>query len=110
MTRAAFALLVLAACGGPSFEALTAPPPGKEASLDDEHHRIRLSTGVALAFECKDSQSGDPCGRGRATSEDPGVALILPAWLDTVGADWDKRGLEAVASYSGGPFRPDAVQ
>ena len=65
------------------YEALTAPPPGLTASLDDENNSIRLSRGVSLGFECQTS-GGDPCNQGVA-SNDSAIALVFPAALDGVG-------------------------
>jgi hypothetical protein len=65
------------------YEALTAPPPGLTASLDDDGKTIRLSKGVSIGFECFDGASREPCSRD-ASSDDQGTALIFPASLDTV--------------------------
>jgi hypothetical protein len=65
------------------YEALTAPPPGLTASLDNQDKTIRLSEGVSIGFECFEDSSREPCGRD-ASSDDQGTALIFPANLDTV--------------------------
>lgn len=69
------------------YEALTAPPPGLTASLDNEGKAIRLSKGVSIAFECFDGASREPCSRS-ASSDDQGIALVFPASLDTVTDDY----------------------
>jgi hypothetical protein len=65
------------------YEALTAPPPGLTASLDDQEKTILLSKGVSIGFECFDGTNREPCSRD-ASSADRGTALIFPANLDTV--------------------------
>ena len=62
------------------YEAITAPPPGLTASLDDQSKSIRLSRGVSIAFACTDQHS-DPCGRTSST-DNAKTALIFPAALD----------------------------
>jgi hypothetical protein len=66
------------------YEALTAPPPGMIASLNDESKQIQLSKGVSLAFECFAGNTGnDACDRSASTNE-PGIALVFPASLDSL--------------------------
>ena len=67
------------------FEALTAPPPGLTASLDDQSKSIRLSRGVSIAFSCA-SQQGEPCGRTSSTQKAT-TARIFPAALDDL-TEW----------------------
>ena len=73
---------VVAGCKGNDYEALTAPPPGLTASLDDGSNAIRLSRGVSIAFECTEP-GGDPCARVSSTTN-ADTALIFPASLDTL--------------------------
>ena len=82
--RPALAMLLLGLGSGceKKYEALTAPPPGLIASLDDGAKTIHLSKGVSIAFECTDD-NGDPCGGG-ASSGDRGTALVFPANLDSL--------------------------
>jgi hypothetical protein len=47
--------------------------------------------GVALAFECSDP-SGEPCAKATATSADPAVARVLPAYIDDVSERWGPYG------------------
>lgn len=68
-----------------NYEAITAPPPGLTASLDDQSHSIRLSRGVSIAFACTD-EHGDPCAKGSST-EEAGTARIFPANLDAL-TEW----------------------
>ena len=67
------------------YEAITAPPPGLTASLDDQSKSIRVSRGVSIAFACTD-QRGDPCGR-TSSAKDAKTARIFPAALDDL-TEW----------------------
>jgi hypothetical protein len=67
------------------YEAITAPPPGLTASVDDQSKSIRLSRGVSIAFACTDQQ-GDPCGRTSST-DNASTARIFPADLDNL-TEW----------------------
>ena len=79
-----FALLLLAAAGCDTrFTALSVPPPGKIAELDDGDRRIEISRGVALAFECV-SHYGDPCSGAVASVEQPQVADVFSGYLDVL--------------------------
>ena len=69
------------------YEAITAPPPGLTASIDDKSKSIRLSLGASLAFECTNTE-GDPCARTTSTSS-ASTALIFPANLDSL-TDWGR--------------------
>jgi len=75
---------VVAGCEN-HYEAITAPPPGLTASLDDQSKSIRLSRGVSIAFACT-NQRGEPCGRTSST-ENTGTARIFPANLDDL-TEW----------------------
>lgn len=69
--------LLLTGCEETNFEAITPAPPSRTAELDDENHRITISTGVAMAFECNygfDNAADRNCGEGQITSNDPAVA------------------------------------
>lgn len=70
----------LTGCVEPQFEALTAPPPTGVAELDREADSIRLSRGVALAFEC--TVQGSPCESASAESSDGSVISVRPAATD----------------------------
>ena len=91
--RDVFAVAVVAAALAAGcenrYEALTGPPPGLVASLDDESKTIRLTEGVSIAFECFDGTGPDPCGRDRSVA-DPVVAQIFPANLDTLTENFRK--------------------
>ena len=65
------------------FTALSVPPPGKTAELDDDDRRIEISRGVALAFECV-SHYGDPCSGAKAGVEQPQVAEVFSGYLDVL--------------------------
>jgi hypothetical protein len=88
MTRwlliAVLSLCALVAAGCDTrFTALSVPPPGKIAELDDDDRRIEISRGVALAFECV-SHYGDPCGGAKAGVEQPEVAEVFSGYLDVL--------------------------
>ncbi len=72
------ALLASTACT--SYRALNAPPPSRVATLDNAHDALRISEGVALAFECTTAW-GNPCSAGTASVDNPTVATVLPAHL-----------------------------
>jgi hypothetical protein len=78
--------LFAAACG-PRFTALSTPPITRTARLDTRAESIELSTGVALAFECH-AASGQHCIGARASSDDPAVARVLPAYMDDLSERW----------------------
>jgi hypothetical protein len=79
------------------YEALTGPPPGLVASLDDESKTIRLTEGVSLAFECFEGDGRDPCARDRSVA-DSVVAQIFPANLDTL-TDNFRKGPQTRSAY-----------
>ncbi|MFW5738887.1 MAG: hypothetical protein ACOC1F_00830 [Myxococcota bacterium] len=72
--------LVVAGTGCTTYRTLTPPPPSREASLDSSDRELRISTGVALAFECI-TPGGNPCSKGQATIDDTSVAKVYPAYL-----------------------------
>jgi hypothetical protein len=77
-----FFLLCLGAAGCDTrFTALSVPPPGKTAALDDDDRRIEISRGVALAFECV-SHYGDPCSNAAAAIEETQIADVYAGYLD----------------------------
>jgi hypothetical protein len=78
------------------YEAITAPPPGLTASLDDGSNSIRLSRGASIAFECTNSE-GDPCARVSSTSS-ASTALIFPASLDSL-TEWDQHGSQPRTAF-----------
>jgi hypothetical protein len=78
MTRLLILLALVTAACGPHYYALSTPPPGRVAIIDDEANSIRLSLGVAVAFRCE--QRG-PCEDALATSDDPAIAEIRSASL-----------------------------
>jgi len=72
--------LALTGCMDPKFEALTAPPPTGVAELDRDANSIRLSHGVALAFDCTFGSA--PCESASAESSDASVVSIRAAATD----------------------------
>jgi hypothetical protein len=88
MKRLAVAFLLaaclVAGCEN-EYEAITAPPPGLTASLDDKSNSIQVSRGASIAFACT-TQEGDPCRRSSST-DSATTALIFPAHLDAL-TEW----------------------
>lgn len=88
MSRAAslLALLSCASCAAtligcsPELRALTVPPPGAVAELDDMDETVALTRGIALGFEC--IYQGRPCEGASATVDDPVIASVFPAYVD----------------------------
>ena len=80
------ALLGLAAtnAGCIGFSAVSSAPVSKEGvmRIEDDRPTIRVSKGVALAIECRDTWMGSPCENATAQTVDAGVAKVLPAHLD----------------------------
>ena len=90
-------VVVVVACSAcTSYRTVTAPPPGHVASLDNAHDQLRVSQGVAIAFECTTAW-GNPCSAGQASIDDPKVARVLPAHLDRLETYLD--GTFAPTSY-----------
>jgi len=78
-TMVAVALLAGPACT--TYRTLTPPPPSRVATLNTADNEVRISPGVALAFECI-TPGGNPCGNGDATMDDPKVAKVFPAHVN----------------------------
>lgn len=74
---------ILAGCGDVQLSAVTAPPPGAVAELDDDCRTVRLSRGVALAIECVHTLDG-PCGELAPRSSDEAVVRGLPGYSDAL--------------------------
>jgi hypothetical protein len=100
MRRAGLLIALLgmtaAACEN-KYAALTAPPPGLTARLDDNKNAIEVSTGVSLGFECTDSHD-HPCNHD-SSADDPGVALIFPAALDTLDGQASLQGPQPRSAF-----------
>lgn len=86
MIRRVKVLVALCALGSclagcePNLAALTAPPPVGIAELDDDAGEIRVSRGVALAFEC--TYQGSPCADAGAEIGDDAIISVRPAFLE----------------------------
>ena len=78
------------------FQALTAAPPGRTATLNNTKNEIVLSPGVALAFRCT-TAGANPCAAGQATVENPKVAQVYPAHLENL--EWYIEGKFTPTSY-----------
>jgi len=84
-------LIVVAVVSGCSSSTtvsiLTAPPPGRVASLDETNGAFELSRGVAIALECYEYSAEEysgPCRDLQVTVDDDTRAVILPAHLETL--------------------------
>ncbi|MFN0252948.1 MAG: hypothetical protein ACKV2T_39100 [Kofleriaceae bacterium] len=88
-----------AACDDISVTALTVPPPGKVADLDDESLEMKLSRGIAIGFECYTTMSSyyGPCRDARVKVTDESVAKAFASYLDST-----------AESHDGGPSGPRA--
>lgn len=84
----ASASVLLFASSCTSYRTLTPPPPSREASLNTSDNELRISTGVALAFECT-TAGGNPCSKGVATIDDPSIAKVYPAYLNRLSNYFD---------------------
>jgi hypothetical protein len=82
---------LLAGCGDVSLAALTPPPPGKIATLDDEHDTLELSKGIAFAFECTSSEDSyqGPCRDATATAGDEAIINVFPGYIDKLVDTYD---------------------
>jgi hypothetical protein len=85
---AGLAALVMFAAGcndDPTITSISPAPPGATAeyfeSRQNDARTIRLTEGVAIAFECKDYKN-KPCGFDGTTIEDGNVAAVRRAWSD----------------------------
>ena len=75
---------VTAAGCNPTLSAESLAPPGRAARLDEvtgffgniKSYKLELSRGVAIAVTCT---HGGPCGKLRATSDDPAIAEVHDA-------------------------------
>jgi len=89
------ALLLSSVVGcGPSLSAVSTPPPtrtgGHRADIFDEDE-IKISQGIAIAFDCADIWTGDPCTVASLGTEDKKIARVYPAFLERQKTPW---GLE----------------
>jgi hypothetical protein len=74
---------LLVGCG-PQLWAVSTPPPTRTAAhaynpFDDD--TIRLSVGVALAFDCYEGL-GESCTNASASTADGETAIVRPAFLE----------------------------
>lgn len=83
-----FLSLGLAAGCDLELTALTAPPPGAAASLDNDDHDIVLSRGAAMAVGCRDAQ-WDMCTEMEVEVADPAIAGARVAYRNALGFDGD---------------------
>jgi len=76
-SRAWLACLAMVTLSCTSYRPLTPAPPGRTATLDGSGSQLRLSRGVALAFECV-TGGGNPCGPGQPEVDDSKIARVFP--------------------------------
>lgn len=90
MKRFLLCTLLVAGCSDVNVTALTVPPPGKVAELDNENLKLELSRGVAFAFECGESNNDytGPCRDSTITSKDATIAQAFPSYLDELAPAW----------------------
>lgn len=90
MLVAAALLSTLTGCG-PSMFAVSTPPPTRSGAhrvdVFDED-QIKLSQGVALAFDCADIWTGNPCSIASLQTENKKVAQVYPAFLERQRTPW----------------------
>jgi hypothetical protein len=93
MKLVAFFLLsaLVAGCDPIAVTAITVPPPGKVAQLDDENLELKISHGIALGFECTatTNEYNGPCRNPRAKIADESIAAVFSSYLDSVAETWD---------------------
>ncbi|MBA3464483.1 MAG: hypothetical protein H0T46_31420 [Deltaproteobacteria bacterium] len=92
MTRILLLLsIVLAGCETLTLSAITVPPPGKTAHLDDEDDTIDISRGVALGFDCLANEDGynGPCRDPRVSVADDTVAAIYTSYSDALAESYN---------------------
>lgn len=79
-------VLGLATTGcSPSLYAVSTPPPTRDAehsSIPFQDDVLRLSRGVAIAFDCYDPFLGGSCREATAKIDDPEIAKVFPAHLE----------------------------
>lgn len=84
-------IALVAGCDPVALTAMTVPPPGKVALLDDENLTLDLSRGIAIGFECTAGTSdyNGPCRNARAKIEDENIAVVFTSYLDSVAEVWN---------------------
>lgn len=104
LLRASLLLLLAgSATGCTYYRAITPPPPGKQAHLDTAKDELRISEGVAVAFECVDG-SGGPCEPRNAATDDPEIAEVHPAHANELRPD----GMQGHHGPASGSLPPSA--
>ena len=87
-------ILALALCFsgcGPYLRAASTPPPTRTGDhvvnlFDDDE--VKLSRGVAVAFDCVDGFTGRPCEASSITVADKSVARVYPGFLERGRDPW----------------------
>jgi len=101
-------LAALALGCSPSFYGVSPPPPGYTAVLHTAADTISISSGVALAFECR-SASYSPCEKATATVDDPAIAKVMPAYFNQVSERWTWGGPKPVNGFVVIGLKPGAT-
>ncbi len=70
------------------LSAVTTPPPGKSAEVDDHEESILISKGAALGVEC--TFQVRECENATAETDDPSIAQVWPASVDWLGPDYEQ--------------------
>jgi len=84
----ALAFMLSTAGCAPDLTALTNPPPGRVASIDNQDDFIELSRGVALAFECVG------CNDPSISVDDESIAELRGAYLTELQDSWSATPLD----------------
>jgi hypothetical protein len=76
--------LCLSGCG-PYLRAASTPPPTRTGDhvvnlFDDDE--VKLSRGVAVAFDCVDGFTGRPCEASSISVADKSIARVYPGFLE----------------------------
>lgn len=95
MTRILLLLSIAltAGCEVLTLSAVTVPPPGKTAHLDDEDDTIDISRGVAIGFDCLANEDGysGPCREPTVSVDDDTVASIYTSYTDSLAESYNHR-------------------
>ncbi|MBI5498533.1 MAG: hypothetical protein HY904_26260 [Deltaproteobacteria bacterium] len=94
-----------------SLHPASTPPPTKTADLDATQRTITVSSGVAFAVQCVESNGAAECRGLHVESDDPGIAEVRPGYLapvvqaggvETGGATVARRSVFVVIGHASG--------
>ncbi|MEM9692926.1 MAG: hypothetical protein AAGA56_10300 [Myxococcota bacterium] len=80
---------LLVGCVPPELEALTSPPPGTQAEVNQASSLITLTEGTAIALRC--NEDGEPCLLGEVTTNEPTVASVKLSYSNQL-VSWYRSG------------------